>query len=271
MLAAPEPSRNREPHQDMTQTPAETLPILLEDAEVVAVHKPAGLLVHRSEIDRHERRFALQIVRDQIGRPVFPVHRLDKGTSGVLLFALDRAAARRLAEAFASGIVRKRYLAIVRGWPDEAGLIDSPLEPVHDARVHEGPANVKAALTRYTRLATVELPHRVDRYPASRYALLALEPATGRRHQLRRHLARISHPIIGDSTYGKAAHNRLFGRLFGSRRLLLACTMLEFPHPATGATTRIDAPLAEDFAHVMRAIGWSDVDCETPSLSPVSP
>jgi tRNA pseudouridine65 synthase len=105
-------------------------------------------------------------------------------------------------------------------------------------------------------LATVELPHRVDRYPTSRYALLELEPVTGRRHQLRRHLKHVSQPIVGDATYGKARHNRLFESLFGCRRLLLACVEVWLPHPVTGEPLTITAPLAEDFAAVVRQLGW---------------
>jgi len=237
------------------------LPVLWHDEYLVAVHKPAGLLVHRTPIDPHETRFAVQIVRDQVGRPVFPVHRLDKGTSGVLLFGLDREVTRAVSASFAASTVRKRYLAIVRGWPDDRGEIDSPLDPVSDDRAPVGSAVARPALTRYRRLATVELPHRVDRYPTSRYAMLELEPVTGRRHQLRRHLARISHPIVGDSTYGKGAHNRLFTTLFGSKRLMLVCTSLTLDHPVTHCAITIAAPPADDFAYVAQALGWA-VNCD---------
>jgi len=184
-----------------------SLPILYRDDWLIAIHKPAGLLVHRSALDRHETRFALQMLRDQIGRQVFPVHRLDKGTSGVLLFALDREVGRVLNGQFERGEVAKTYLAVVRGHPPEAGEIDHPL--VRMADEHAGivaSAAAQPALTRYCRLATVELPYRVDRYPSSRYALLELEPLTGRWHQLRRHLKHIAHPIIGDATHGKGRH-----------------------------------------------------------------
>ncbi len=143
------------------------------------------------------------------------MHRLDKGTSGVLLFALDAGVARRVADAFAAGSIRKQYLAVVRGWPDERGVIEQPLVPIDDDRAPRTSNVARDARTRFVRLATAELPRRVDRYPTTRYALLELEPTTGRRHQLRRHLAHVSHPIIGDSTYGKGAHNRLFRELFG--------------------------------------------------------
>jgi tRNA pseudouridine65 synthase len=236
------------------------LPVLYRDDWLIAVHKPSGLLVHRSALDAGETRFAVQMLRDQIGRRVWPAHRLDRGTSGVLLFALDEGVARALGAAFESRRVGKRYLAVVRGHPDERGEIDHPLSPLPEDRpiVGEAAPAPREAKTRYRRLATAELPIRVDRYPTSRYALLELEPLTGRRHQLRRHLKHVSHPIVGDATYGKGRHNRLFQSLFGCARLLLACTELRLPHPASGAPLAICAPLAEDFAELLRRLGWAE-------------
>ena len=238
----------------------ERLPILYADEHLVVVNKPSGLLVHRSPIDRHERRFAVQILREQLGRRVFPVHRLDKGTSGALVFALDRETAARLAADFANQRVTKTYLAVVRGWPAESGEIDHPLEAVPDAYSPAAESGPKPARTLFRRLGTVELPHRVDRYPTSRYALVELEPDTGRRHQLRRHLAHVSHPIIGDSTYGKGRHNRLFAERYGVRRLLLACVRLAFDHPATGQRIDVAADPGAEFALLAREFGWPGTD-----------
>lgn len=241
----------------MTGGVRETLPILFRDEWLVAVHKPAGLLVHRTDLDRHETRFALQLLRDQIGQPVWPVHRLDKGTSGVLLFALDKDAGRAMSALFEAGGVAKRYLAVVRGHPAGAGEIDHPLVPMTDA--HGGMAAgrpAQTAMTRYRRLATAELPYQVDRYPSSRYALVELAPLTGRWHQLRRHMKHISHPIIGDATHGKGRHNRLFQELFGCRRLLLAAVEQGFRHPVTGEAVVLRAPPAPDFSVVLAALGW---------------
>ncbi|MFC4159299.1 pseudouridine synthase [Chitinimonas lacunae] len=237
----------------------ETLPLIYQDEHLVAVHKPSGLLIHRSEIDRHETRFALQIVRDQIGRHVHAVHRLDKGTSGLLLFALSPEAASRLGRLFEEGGVDKRYLAVVRGWPEAAGQIDHPLSRRVDDYEQRTPAvnaPPQAALTRFRRLATVELPIEVERYPTSRYALVELDPVTGRRHQLRRHLKHLSHPIIGDATYGKGRHNRMFAEQFGSHRLLLACTMMRFAHPLDGRELTLACPLAEDFQSLLNRLPW---------------
>lgn len=232
------------------------LPILYRDDHLAVVDKPSGLLVHRSVVDRHERRFAVQMLRDQLGRHVFPVHRLDKGASGALVFALDRDTARTLARAFAGQTVAKTYLAVVRGWMADAGVIDHPLDAVEDALLPAPAGGLKPALTRFRRLAAVELPHRVDRYPTARYSLVELHPTTGRRHQLRRHLAHVSHPIIGDSTHGKGRHNRLFARLFGVHRLLLACVHLEFTHPASGQPLHFDAPPGEAFEALFENFRW---------------
>ncbi len=250
----------------------ERLRILYADESVVVIDKPSCLLVHRSPIDRHETRFAVQMLRDQLGRRVFPVHRLDKGTSGALAFALDRTAAHALAEAFAGREVAKTYLAIVRGWPDASGTIDHPLAAVQDEYAPTAVSAARDARTHFRTLGTVELPHRVDRYPTSRYALVELDPEGGRRHQLRRHLAHASHPIIGDSTYGKGRHNRLFAELFGVRRLLLACTRLEFAHPVTGRPLVITTGAGEAFERLAERFGWSlPVEPPAPGFSRSSP
>ncbi|THF60979.1 pseudouridine synthase [Pseudothauera rhizosphaerae] len=237
------------------------LALLHRDDHLVAIHKPAGLLVHRSALDARETRFAVQLLRDQLGRHVFPVHRLDKGTSGVLLFALDRETLARLSGAFEAGAVGKRYVAVVRGHPPAEGLIDHPLSRRHDEAEHL-PAGIagtpRPARTRFRTLATAELPCRVDRYPTSRYALAELVPETGRRHQLRRHLKHISHPIVGDATFGKGRHNRLFQTLFGVHRLLLACTLLTFEHPWSGSPVRIATAPDTDFMQAVDALGWRE-------------
>jgi tRNA pseudouridine65 synthase len=235
------------------------LTLLYQDEHLVVIHKPAGLLVHRSDLDRHETRFAVQLLRDQLGREVYPAHRLDKPTSGALVFALDREICRHLGRQFEEAQVAKRYLAVVRGHPADSFEIDHPLAVIADAPGQKvdpvGPA--RPALTRGSTLACAELPHRVDRYPTSRYALVALEPVTGRRHQLRRHLKHASHPIVGDTTYGKSGHNRLFATLFGVHRLMLACTALRFEHPVTGEALAVACPPEASFQAVLDALGWS--------------
>jgi tRNA pseudouridine65 synthase len=237
----------------------ERLEILYRDAWLVAVNKPSGLLVHRSWIDKDETRFALQMVRDQIGQYVYPVHRLDKPTSGVLLFALDSETAKRIGEAFEAGEVHKEYLAVVRGYTDEAGCIDYPLKEILDKMTdakarRDKPA--QEAVTAYERLATVELPLPVGRYETARYSLVKLRPETGRKHQLRRHMKHLLHPIIGDTKYGRTEHNNLFREHLECRRLLLASTAMELTHPVTGEPLRINASPGEAFEAILRRFGW---------------
>lgn len=247
------------PEQAPPALPLPILPILFQDDTLVAIHKPSGLLVHRTVLDRHETRFAVQMLRDQIGRHVFPVHRLDRGTSGVLLFALDRDTARLLTRQFEAQQVDKRYLAIVRGHPPECGSIDHALSRERDELEFQGADSsqeAQSARTDYARLAVAEIPYAVDRYPSSRYGLVALTPHTGRRHQIRRHLKHIAHPIIGDSTFGKGRHNRLFQQLYGCDRMLLACTRMALTHPHTGAPLVLEAPVDGGFVAVMEGLGW---------------
>lgn len=237
------------------------LEILFRDEHFVAVNKPAGLLVHRSDLDRHETEFALQLVRDQMGRHVYPVHRLDRPTSGVLLFALSPEAARRAGEAFDSDVVRKIYQAVVRGIAAEEALIDYPLQELPErfaAKSETGNGDAKEAVTAYRRLAVVELPLPLGNFPTVRYSLLEVRPRTGRRHQIRRHLKHLFHPIIGDTTYGEGRHNRLFRNELGCSRMLLHAAELSFPHPWSGETVTISAPLDEEFADVMNRLGWRD-------------
>jgi tRNA pseudouridine65 synthase len=236
------------------------LTVLYRDAALVAVNKPPGLLVHRSAIDRHETRFALQLVRDALGQRVWPVHRLDKGTSGALVFALSRDVASALGGAFEAGAVEKRYVALVRGWPPAEGVIDHALtRRIDDVdRRWAAPDALRAqpATTRYFRLGIVELDAPVERYPTSRYALVALAPRTGRAHQIRRHLKHIAHPVIGDATYGKGRHNRFVAGQTGTQRLWLHAVSLAFTHPATGEPLAIEAPLGEEWNGIANLGPW---------------
>jgi tRNA pseudouridine65 synthase len=248
------------------------LVLLYQDDHLVAIDKPPGLLVHRSDIDRHETRFAVQLLRDQLGQRVTPVHRLDKGTSGVLLFAFEPAIVKALARQFETGAVEKTYLAVVRGWTPEAGTIDHPLARKYDDYGRQLPnAEAQPAVTHYRRLATVELPVAVDRYPTSRYALLALKPETGRQHQLRRHLKHIGHPIIGDATHGKGIHNRYFQQAFGCQRLLLACIGLRFTHPVSGINVGVRGTAGSQFEALMARFGWTPCPDTAFSLADAPP
>ncbi|KPQ27766.1 MAG: tRNA pseudouridine65 synthase [Marinobacter excellens HL-55] len=226
---------------------------LYRDQWLLAVHKPAGLLVHRSPIDKHETEFALQYARALNGGDhVCPVHRLDRPTSGVLLFARDPDTARTVGQAMMAGEVAKTYLAVVRGWAPEQGDIDHPLrdEP-EDRRLKGQDMPVREALTRYRRLATTELPVAIERYPTSRYSLVELTPKTGRKHQLRRHMKHINHPIIGDANHGRGRHNRYFAERFGEGRLMLAATRLALTHPVSGEALVINAEPEASFLAVL--------------------
>ncbi|TAK93930.1 MAG: pseudouridine synthase [Aquabacterium sp.] len=222
----------------MSETSA-SLRILWLDDDMVAVHKPAGWLVHRTGLDAHETRFVMQTLRDQLGRHVFPVHRLDKGTSGVLIMALHSEAARALCEAFETHRVHKHYLAMVRGWPALSAHIDHALKP------DDAPADALAqpAVTDFRRLATLQLDVPVDRYPSTRVALMQAWPHTGRRHQIRRHLKHMAHPIIGDATHGKGAHNRWWAQQLGQQRLWLHALSLNLVQPLTGQRLKLVSPL----------------------------
>lgn len=218
------------------------LSILYQDDYLVAVDKPSGLLVHRTGLDAGETRFALQILRDQLGRHVSPVHRLDKGTSGVLVFALDSDTARAMGLAFEAGEgLHKTYRAIVRGWPLDEGLIDHPLKRMPDDMRTER-VEIQEARTRYRTLERYELPLPQGAFPTTRCALVELQPLTGRRHQLRRHMKHLSHPLIGDGTHGKGPLNRELAALLGVQRLWLHASRLTLKHPVSGAEVTIEAP-----------------------------
>jgi tRNA pseudouridine65 synthase len=230
------------------------LEILYQDDVLVAINKPSGLLVHRSLIDRHETEFAIQQTRDQIGQFVYPVHRLDKPTSGVLLFALNADTARDMTQQFSKKEVQKQYLAVVRGYTAESDIIDYALKEQYDkmtdAKVQrDKPA--QAAVTHYQCQATVELPFAVGRYATARYSLLRLTPKTGRKHQIRRHMKHIFHPIVGDTSHGDGKHNYFFREHFNCHRLLLHAEHLCLIHPLSGDVLTIKAPLDKGYQNLI--------------------
>lgn len=221
-----------------------TLQLLHADEHLVAVDKPPGLLVHRSQLAAGEDEAALQQLRDQLGRKVWPVHRLDRGTSGVLVFALSAEVAGLLGAMFEGGQMHKRYLALVRGWPAaDGGLIDHPL--ARDPELPSTGQPLLAAQTRWQLLQRLDWPVVTDpRFPTTRVALLAAEPLQGRRHQIRRHLKHIAHPILGDATHGKGPLNRSVAAHLGLQRLWLHAQQLVLSHPVTGEVLTLQAPLA---------------------------
>ena len=236
-----------------------TLDILYRDEHLLAINKPSGLLVHRSRMDNRERRFAMQLLRDQIGQHVFPCHRLDKPTSGVLVFALNARVANAMMESFRGRGTRKIYHAVARGYVDETGRIDYTLKEMVDTYAEplaDPDKDSQSAVTDYRCLRRVELAEPVGRYQTARYSLVELRPHTGRRHQLRRHLRHVFHPIVGDTTHGDGRHNRFFRERFGSHRLLLHASSIEFQHPVDCRPVRIEASPEMSFIAVTSALGW---------------
>lgn len=232
---------------------------IYQDEHFVAINKPTGLLVHRSPIDKHETRFAMQLVRDALGQRVYPLHRLDKPTSGVLVYALTQEMAREVMPLFAEHQIKKTYLAIVRGYTEESGIIDHPLreelDKMTDAKARQDkPA--QEAVTAYRRLATTELPFSVGRYATARYSLLDVAPHTGRKHQIRRHMKHIYHPVVGDTTHGDGKQNQFFRDQFQLQRLLLHAREIMFTHPATGKQLVIQAGMDEAFSRLITSFGW---------------
>ncbi|HEY0922125.1 tRNA pseudouridine(65) synthase TruC [Rheinheimera pacifica] len=234
------------------------LRILYQDEHIVAIDKPSGMLVHRSFLDKHETVFVMQTLRDQIDRHVFPVHRLDRPTSGVLVFALSSEVARLLGAQQEKQLWRKYYLAVVRGFLPQGGELDYPLKEELDKIADKFSRDDKApqqAITRYQPLQQVELPIPVSKYPAARYSLVALQPLTGRKHQLRRHLAHLRYPIVGDTSHGDGKHNALFKQHFNCRRLLLIAKQLQLSHPVTAETLQFSAGLNE-LEPLFSQFGW---------------
>lgn len=236
------------------------LEIIYQDEWLVAVNKPSGWLVHRSWLDRHETVFVMQTVRDQIGKHVFTVHRLDRPTSGVLLMALSSEVAHLLSQQFENHQIQKRYHAVTRGWLEDEAVLDYPLveelDKIADKKATQD-KEAQPAVTHYRGLATVEMPVSVGRYPTARYSLVELEPKTGRKHQLRRHMSHLRHPMIGDSKHGDLRQNRAAAEHFGCQRLMLHASQLSLNHPVTGEPLCLRANLDDTWMQMMSQFGWS--------------
>ncbi|WP_259068760.1 pseudouridine synthase [Mucilaginibacter sp. X4EP1] len=226
------------------------LDIVYQGDDLVAINKPHGLLVHRSSIAMDASEFALQLLRDQLNRKVFPVHRLDRKTGGVLLFALSKDVERQMQQQFYDNKVDKKYLAIVRGYTNDEEDIDYPL------RKENG--TLQEAFTRYKTLTRAELDVPLGSHPTSRYSLVEANPETGRMHQLRKHFSHIFHPIIGDRTHGCNKQNKLFKERWELDTMLLHASQLSFNHPVTNKAIQIAAPLQPEFLRMMDIMGWDN-------------
>jgi len=220
----------------MTPTPLE---VLYLDEHLVVVNKPSGLLVHRGW--GADSDVALTRVRDALGERVNPVHRLDRATSGALVFARTAEATSGLGAMFAEGQVRKTYRALVRGVPPQEGVIDSPVPQTED-----GPR--VAAVTRYRLLGPSD---------RERCSMVEAIPETGRLHQIRRHLKHLGHPLIGDVNYGRGELNRHYRASYGLHRLALHACTIAFAHPVSGTALRLVAPMPDDLRAPLEALGLS--------------
>ncbi|WP_156307557.1 pseudouridine synthase [Sphingobacterium endophyticum] len=228
------------------------LEILFEDEELIAINKPHGLLVHRSSIAADTSEFALQILRDQIGKTVFPAHRLDRKTAGVLLFSLNKEMDSGIQTAFSQNLIKKEYLAVLRGHTIPDGTIDYPLKKEN--------GTIQDALTNYTTLALTEIDLPFGNFPTSRYSLVLAKPQTGRMHQIRKHFAHIFHPIIGDRPHGCNKQNKLWKETFQHDTMLLHAKSLEFQHPKTKENILIQANVQPEFQRALEILGLQGSD-----------
>ena len=226
--------------------------IVFEDEVLLAVNKPAGLLIHRSKIAAGENDFLLDRLRAARDTDLFLAHRLDRATSGVVLLAKSREIAGEVGRQFMERSVDKRYLAVVRGWPENEGVVDYPLPDVRDNSPR------KAAVTNWRVLATTTVPIELGKYPEQRYALIEASPQTGRYRQIRKHMHHISHHIVGDTSHGRGDHNRLWRIHFSMHRMLLHAWKLQLRHPVHGSPLRMTAPLDEIWQRVIGRFGWTD-------------
>lgn len=225
------------------------LEIIYQDEQLIAINKPPGLLVHRTGLAADAKEFAVQQLRDQIGQRVYPIHRLDRKTSGVLLFALNEAVHSQMQRQFADRKVQKLYHAIVRGYTEESGEINYELKKEN--------GQMQEAITRFTTLDQVELQIPFGKHSTSRYSLLEIRPLTGRKHQIRRHMAHIRHPIIADRPHGCNKQNKFFMEKFRLMTMMLHATELAFQHPTTSAKLAIKADLNPEFQRMIRELGLS--------------
>lgn len=224
------------------------LEILYQDEYLVAINKPHGLLVHRSKYADEVKEFAVQELRNQIGQYVWPCHRLDRKTSGVLLFALDEKTNSLMQQKFASSQVQKTYWSIVRGFTTDSDTIDYSL--------HNEKGKEQEALTHYKTLQKSEIDMPFGKFHTSRYSLVEVYPKTGRLHQIRKHFAHIFHPILGDRPHGCNKQNKLFKEKWNMTSMMLHAKEIEFEHPLTNKKTHITAEHSDEFSRMMNILSF---------------
>ncbi len=224
--------------------------VLFEDDYCIIVNKPNNILVHHSYYSRNITDDSLlQLLTKQFNCKHYPVHRLDRKTSGVILLAKDKSNVNLFQDLFIQQAITKKYLALARGYCQDIGKIDTPIKNP-DTGVY------KDALTCYHTLHKIELNIPVKPYKTCRYSLLSLEPKTGRMHQLRKHLNKISHPIIGDHKYGNRHHNKMFADKFEIDNLYLHAHSLSFVHPFKGEPINVSAPIPYFWSSFITLANW---------------
>lgn len=230
---------------------------------MIAINKPAGFHVHTPECNGDKvprNKIILQQLRDQIGQKIYPVHRLDVATSGVLLFALSSESAAGLCQEFQKNQVQKKYWAVVRGWMNETGVIELPLES-------DSSGKLAACLTEYKTLKKIELAAAVGKkYSTARYSWIEVWPKTGRFHQIRRHMNRISHPILGDCEHGDSHHNRFFREQLGISGLCLTAKELRIQMPTMTEPMLIEAPVSFKWKKIINLFSSSALDSNNPKM-----
>jgi len=220
------------------------LEILYRDEYLAAVNKPHGLAVHRSPYVGDADNYALQLLRDQLGMLVYPCHRLDRKTGGILLFALREKINGLVQNQFAANQVSKKYLAIVRGYTDITGMINYPLT--------DNMGKKQDAETQYKMLKKSEIPFPSGKFNTSRYSLVEVSPHNGRMHQIRKHFAHIKHTVIGDLRYGCNKQNRFFKQQYNLTIMMLHATELTFQHPVSGEKIKIQSGLHPEFRQILK-------------------
>lgn len=224
------------------------LEIVYQDDHLIAINKPHGLLVHRSSIANDAKEFALQLLRDQVNRHVSPVHRLDRKTGGLLLFAFEKDVEIAMHQQFQAAEVKKKYLAVLRGHAPDQMDIDYPLAKEN--------GTMQEAFTSFITLKRAELNVPFGKFQTSRYSLVEASPTTGRMHQLRRHFAHIFYPIIADRKHGCNKQNKFFKEQWEMTTMLLHASELTFLHPVTKQEVHLKANVQAEFLRVMQLMNW---------------
>lgn len=230
-----------------------SLEIIYEDEYLLCVNKPNNVLVHHAFHSRNvaDEDSLLQIIENEKGLKVYPIHRLDRKTSGIILMAKQKEFVSKFQELFTNNEIQKTYYGVVRGFSPETKTIDTPVKG-RDANVH------KDALTYLKTLENVTLNIPVKPYDSSRYSLVELSPKTGRMHQLRVHTNKISHPLIGDAKYGDKNHDVMFDENFGWKNLFLHAGKLEFTHPFSSEELILKASFTEDWVTLFKQFSWKN-------------